>query len=362
MPVCACGMPTGLKSTQCDRCAALHALDLGADATEASIRAAYRMLIKVWHPDRFQNDSKLKQAAEEKLKEINSAYEFLLSSTGKRAPGERPKPTETHTAPSASAVQPPRTVTAMGRRSTFQWGAAIGLVGKVVLAVIVILLARYTWIAFNVQDTASDAVSKVYDIGRSSLLPGLEDPKRRFFAAVEQDLERFGLRRAVPVPAAEKPAAGPETEGRETQSHSAAAHADHAVPVPTKGEIQPYITVGLTKDEVIATAGQPTASLPDKLVYRGSEIDFQDDRVSGWKIDPAAPLRVKLWPDGPVDTSLEAFTVGSTRNEVLVVQGTPTAFAANQFSYGGSEVYFQNDRVVSWKNDPATIPLKVQAH
>jgi len=46
---------------------------------------------------------------------------------------------------------------------------------------------------------------------------------------------------------------------------------------------------------------------------------------------------------------------------VLVVQGTPTAFTADRFSYGSSEVYFQNDRVVSWKNDQSSIPLLVQA-
>jgi hypothetical protein len=61
-----------------------------------------------------------------------------------------------------------------------------------------------------------------------------------------------------------------------------------------------------------------------------------------------------------VDTSQDYFTVDSTKDDVLVVQGTPTAFSTDKFEYGGSEVYFHNNRVVRWKNDLASIPLKVK--
>ena len=134
-------------------------------------------------------------------------------------------------------------------------------------------------------------------------------------------------------------------------AHRRELGAAHAAPV----KLMPYVTVGLTRDEVIAIEGAPTAAAADsKLVYQGSEIDFTAGKVSGWKIDPAsAPIRVKLWPDAPVDPDLDSFGVGSSKNVVLVVQGTPTYFSENEFGYGGSEVYFQNGRVVSWKDDPA---------
>jgi hypothetical protein len=45
---------------------------------------------------------------------------------------------------------------------------------------------------------------------------------------------------------------------------------------------------------------------------------------------------------------------------VLVVNGTPTTFSEERFAYGSSEVYFQNGRVVRWKNDPASVPLKTR--
>ena len=59
-----------------------------------------------------------------------------------------------------------------------------------------------------------------------------------------------------------------------------------------------------------------------------------------------------------MDPDLDSFGVGSSKNVVLVVQGTPTAFTPNMFRYGGSEVYFQNDRVVSWKSEPGGVALR----
>jgi hypothetical protein len=52
-------------------------LDLAPGASEEEIKKAYRILVKVWHPDRFSQDPKLQKKAQEKLKEINLAYEKL---------------------------------------------------------------------------------------------------------------------------------------------------------------------------------------------------------------------------------------------------------------------------------------------
>jgi len=43
------------------------------------LKAAHRDLAKVWHPDRFLHDPRLQEKAQEKLKEINEAYELLIS-------------------------------------------------------------------------------------------------------------------------------------------------------------------------------------------------------------------------------------------------------------------------------------------
>jgi hypothetical protein len=52
-----------------------YILDLNPTATLEQVRAAYHDLIKVWHPDRYQNEApRLRARAEEKLKAITGAY------------------------------------------------------------------------------------------------------------------------------------------------------------------------------------------------------------------------------------------------------------------------------------------------
>ena len=43
------------------------------------LKQTHKDLVKVWHPDRFADDPRLQQKAQEKLKEINEAYEQVLS-------------------------------------------------------------------------------------------------------------------------------------------------------------------------------------------------------------------------------------------------------------------------------------------
>ena len=55
----------------------LETLDLRPEASTAEIKTAYRDLAKVWHPDRFSNDSSLQEKAQKRLQSINEAYEAL---------------------------------------------------------------------------------------------------------------------------------------------------------------------------------------------------------------------------------------------------------------------------------------------
>jgi hypothetical protein len=54
-------------------------LEIEAGASQDDIKQAYKDLAKVWHPDRFSDNPRLQQKAEEKMKQINAAYEFLKS-------------------------------------------------------------------------------------------------------------------------------------------------------------------------------------------------------------------------------------------------------------------------------------------
>lgn len=57
-------------------------LDLEPGASAEDIKRSYRELVKVWHPDRFRGDAKLCAKAEEKLKQINIAFERLCNAVG----------------------------------------------------------------------------------------------------------------------------------------------------------------------------------------------------------------------------------------------------------------------------------------
>ena len=54
-------------------------LGLNPGTSEEEIKQAYKDLVNVWHPDRFLNNPRLREKANEKLKEINEAYNKLKS-------------------------------------------------------------------------------------------------------------------------------------------------------------------------------------------------------------------------------------------------------------------------------------------
>lgn len=59
-------------------------LDVGYGASMEEVRQGYKDLVRVWHPDRFADDPRLRKKAEEKLKEINGAYGDLMASVSQK--------------------------------------------------------------------------------------------------------------------------------------------------------------------------------------------------------------------------------------------------------------------------------------
>ena len=76
---------------------AYELLGVKPGVSSGELKAAHRDLAKVWHPDRFVHDPRLQEKAQEKLKEINEAYELLLS-------GKTPRPTPPPPRPAAEPV------------------------------------------------------------------------------------------------------------------------------------------------------------------------------------------------------------------------------------------------------------------
>ena len=57
----------------------LEILEIDRTATIDDVNQAYKDIVNVWHPDRFGHNPRLKRKAEEKIKEVNLAYETLKS-------------------------------------------------------------------------------------------------------------------------------------------------------------------------------------------------------------------------------------------------------------------------------------------
>lgn len=58
-------------------------LGLEPGATDEQVKSAYKELVKKYHPDRYQNNP-LEELAEEKLREINEAYDMIMKGNRSR--------------------------------------------------------------------------------------------------------------------------------------------------------------------------------------------------------------------------------------------------------------------------------------
>ncbi len=370
----------------CPRCEALHVLGLGMEALENEIRSTYRLLAKAWQPESFQDDPKLQEAAETKLKDVQTAFDFLTLTSTDRGQARRPIYLSTKMA-AAPAVPNAVSAAQMAHAgSVAPVSAPVSVAAASPAATSGEVPPEGTWqkIKFHHQKVML-VFNKIYRFYKRVkliltitvvifvLLSGgsIWRNSRMHHPANRQSGQNVGLLDKIEqemrslAPSSSAPAAGPQTgqplpsnvKSRQQEKTHAAAHPAQ----PATNKLKPYLTVGSTRDEVMAQQGTPTASTEDKLVYGSSELYLKDGRVIGWRIDPfSSPIRVKLWPQTPVDPDLEFFTVNSTKDEVLVVQGTPTEFSEDMFKYGDSVVYFSNNRVVNWKNDAGSVPLRVR--
>ena len=62
----------------------LKLFKLDRDFSEQQLKQAYKNLVQVCHPDRFFSNPALRRQAEEKLKQINNAYERLQEHLSQR--------------------------------------------------------------------------------------------------------------------------------------------------------------------------------------------------------------------------------------------------------------------------------------
>jgi len=376
MNTCSCGMLVDAKYMLCPRCEATQVLGVKGDAAETEIRSAYHLLAKALDPENFKDDQKLKEGAESKLKNVNTAFYYLTSTSMELSREERPCYVAQSNALDGvlvGAASTPNGATANNQASALNPNAFSLLPSgegiksfakiwpklktplKIAALVLVLLMGRSIWTVIKAHNPGSAQAASDNFL---HLRGGVKAHKETLLDEIKKDLQSLDPRESEQAadPQAGQPASQNASPVQAGKIHSTSRAAQFAA-----GIVKPYVTLGFTRDEVLAQQGTPTAASEDKLVYGKSELYLKDGFVTGWRIDPAvSPIRVKLWPQYTVNPSPEYFTIGSSRDIVLAVQGTPTAFTGDKYEYGGSEVYFRDSKVDSWKSDPASIPLKAK--
>jgi hypothetical protein len=112
------------------------------------------------------------------------------------------------------------------------------------------------------------------------------------------------------------------------------------------GALLEVFDVGDSKAKVIAVQGTPDDAGETVFRYGSSLVYFEHGRVTGWT-DRLPWLHVRPWSE-PSLASLDTFSLGSTRGDVVRAQGEPTAFTPGSYLYGSSTVFFENDVVAGW--------------
>lgn len=301
-----------------------HTLGLEPGCSLAALKAARRRLVKSWHPDRFPSGSAEKRQAEERIKDINTAFDRLTgyhatygilpsaSESARRgpsvivvdpaataAPRDSAEPAETSPPP----VRGDRRTPSADRRSVWRHRAlrwAIGLV----------------------------ATAMILEVVRTGLIIESRDP---------------GSGPAAPAP----PTATPEPRATLAPERGTRA---------SRGE--EYFTIGSTLGDVYAIQGVPTATEHGVWHYGKSKVYFANGVVISWEHDPADPLKATALPETTKSNPL-SFTLGSTKAEVRAVQGAPLIETDTLWDYGLSKVYFHDGKVTGWDSSPM-YPLKAR--
>ncbi len=79
-------------------------LGISSSATDEEVKNAYRNLARKYHPDNFDDDNPLKELANEKMQEINAAYDEILSSRSRSGSSQNYYTGNTYTGGSSTGI------------------------------------------------------------------------------------------------------------------------------------------------------------------------------------------------------------------------------------------------------------------
>jgi hypothetical protein len=320
-----------------------RALGLEPGAKPSEVKQAYRALVKQWHPDRHHSEPyETKAFAEKKFREIDEAYRRISRSWAKtvrlaagRAGGGHRRAAGPGTGPQAdqrpgtkAQATPAPPIRAKNDKRLFA-GAKI-VVPVLLLATAIFILTQ---------------------------LPS-------FFPDNAVDTETLSPQTVEHSPEAKEPNSPKPPEATGPQSSADLTANPSPVSPPALLQPQPeapsaFFTLGSTTSEVIGIQGTPSRVQGQTWTYGLSEIQFRNGRVAKFNNFDGS-LRVRMAPGVSEDSVPPAYiTIGSSEEEVLLVQGTPTRVDGDKWSYGFSELVFKNGRVVEYDNYFGSLKMRL---
>ncbi|MGC9195626.1 MAG: J domain-containing protein [Syntrophobacteraceae bacterium] len=347
-------------------------LGLEPDAQPSEVKRAYRNLVKKWHPDRHQMESyETRALAEKKFLEIDEAYRRISKTWG-------PAPQKPRTSKrDSSRVRPaaPRPDAALSSKARFHSIARLYSRLWPNRHAASILAAATLLLLFFFPLTSSIAPDPRIRIPRLNL----HRPSKRIHRAVkvQKHLPSAALHPALPGSQAPRDfftlgssrtevlhIQGPPTriQGSTWIYGVSAVHFNNGrvggynnfdgslrvklIPGSAPGPSTPYITLGSSEQQVIEVQGTPTRIKENRWYYGFAELIFEDGLVAGYD-NYFGTLKIRLTPSAPADKGKHPyyFSKGSTPDDVLAVQGTPTAVHGNRWSYKFDYVFFRDGKV-----------------
>lgn len=278
------------------------------------LRQAYKKLVNTWHPDRFQ-DIHQKKRAEEKTKEITQSYKALAEYH--KEFGVLPF------AGSSTEIPVAKNVASQSTSDTPPVPESRNPDLATVITSAPAQKSRLSSVTARVI-TAAALASIAYIIWQ-----------------LEASMHHGNL------PATTENVKNQATDGSSIEN-----------PNPDAGVSNKLFTLGSSLGEVYTIQGVPTRTEDDIWYYGKSRVYFSKGKVFRWNENPENPLRVKIIAETEKSHAL-FFGKGSSKEEVLAIQGTPDRDAGSVWDYGASRIYFNNDRVTEWHETPLN-PLKIR--
>lgn len=250
-----------------------------------TVRTAYKRQIRRWHPDRFQ-DTDQRRIAEDKSKDINLAYQMLddyFREFGSLPPDDS---AQRETPPATSDEWPAHEHDTGPKHDEF-YGSEHGqttfstsqqprhrgytriIVAAAVIAIGYMMLEPLFPDIQNVPETTLAEYP-------------LAGPAAGDFAANQTD--------SSAPPGASAPAKPTDVPAGWQVNEKITGHGPKLSPTSVRATI---ISIGVSKQDVLAIQGHPLRQTDTEWDYGLSRIHFEDGKVTGWYENPMNPLIVQ---------------------------------------------------------------------